>query len=596
MLRALLRQRRRLLLAGVAIALGVGYLAGALGLLDRIGAGLDELATVSADDADLVIEGEVAYESSLEQVRRLVPSALLEATVGIPGVESASHRLEDTALLFAEDGEPVVAPSLSEQPLGVNWPEDDSISALEFTEGGPPREPTEVAIDERSAGVAGVGVGDEVTVAGKGKVGGYEVSGLVDSSATGSGEGSSLLVLTTSEARLVFDRPVDDNRIALTLTPGADIDEVAQRISAVSPPGVIVVDNDTAARHAQESLTRSFSLVRALVVGFGVLALAVGMLTVANSLGLLHAQRRRLFASFRLVGASVGQLRRAAFTEAGLLALVSSLVGIPVGLFIAFGIERALGALGTAVPTAGPVLTPRAALVAIGVGLVATIVAAWRPVTSACRVPPVEAVSEADPPPAKGWAGLAVVVGRSVVLAALAMAVALLAGMSITGVALAAVITAAFVLLLGASPWLLAQTVSGVMRLVPFRPRPLRRVAARDVARNPRRTASTTAAVLLAAAVVSSLAVFLESFTTSIDGAVDDLIVADTVVDSETFTRGGLPGDLVEQLGFVQGVDHVSGWQLGRGSIGDSGIRMTGLDGESALDVVSPQWWGTAPS
>ena len=59
-LRALLRQRRRLQLAGVARALCVGYLAGALGLLDRIGAGLEELSTVSADDADLVIEGEVA--------------------------------------------------------------------------------------------------------------------------------------------------------------------------------------------------------------------------------------------------------------------------------------------------------------------------------------------------------------------------------------------------------------------------------------------------------------------------------------------------------------------------------------------------------
>ncbi len=595
MLRALLRQRRRLLLAGVAIALGVGYLAGALGLLDRIGAGLDELATVSADDADLVIEGEVAYESSLEQVRRLVPSSLVDITAGIPGVNSVSHRLEDVAILLDSEGTPLVTPGLSEQPLGVNWPEDPSVSGLSFVEGVPPLADTEVAIDARSAEQAGIGTGDTVVVAGKGKYGEYTVTGVVDAAAAGPSEGASLVVLTTPEARLVFDRPVDDNRIAVTLTEGADPDGVAARIAAAAPPGVEVVDADTAALHAQESLTRSFALVRALVTGFGVLALAVGMMTVANSLSLLHSQRRHLFASFRLVGASVGQLRRAAFAEAGLLALVASVVGIPLGLLLAGLIERALGSLGTSVPTAGPYLTPRAVLIAVGVGVVATLVAAWRPVTSACKVSPVEAVTEAGSPTAARWAGFGASVGRAVVFAALATGVALLAGAEPVGVVVAASVTAVVVLLLGTLPWLLAQTVSLVMSVVPFRPRPLRRVAARDAARNPRRTASTTAAVLLAAAVVSGLAVFLNSFTDSVDGAVDELVTADLVVDSETFTRGGLPSDLVEQLSFVDGVDGVSGWQLGRGTVGQFGVRLTGLDGDTALDVVAPQWQGSEP-
>ncbi|MCZ7629234.1 MAG: hypothetical protein M5U19_09280 [Microthrixaceae bacterium] len=84
----------------------------------------------------------------------------------------------------------------------------------------------------------------------------------------------------------------------------------------------------------------------------------------------------------------------------------------------------------------------------------------------------------------------------------------------------------------------LTNVVSKVMQLLPFRPRPLRLIAARDARRNPRRTAATTAAVLLAAAVVSGPdgvpAVPSPPRSTE---AVGNLVTADLVVDSETFTR-----------------------------------------------------------
>ena len=86
MVAALVRQRRRLLLATVAIALAVGYLAGALTLLDRVSNGLDRLAGAGAERADLVVEGEIAYESALEQTRRLVPATIAPSLEAVPGV------------------------------------------------------------------------------------------------------------------------------------------------------------------------------------------------------------------------------------------------------------------------------------------------------------------------------------------------------------------------------------------------------------------------------------------------------------------------------------------------------------------------------
>lgn len=594
-LRALLRQRRRLLLAGVSIALGVGYLAGTLGLLDRIGAGLDQLASATADTADVVIEGDVAYESSLEQVRRLVPAELATMAQDVEGVESVSHRLEDVALVSDSEGKRVAAPGLSEQPLGVNWPEDPAVSNLDLIEGTEPTADDQVVIDAHSAEVAGVGLGDTVRVSGKGKVGDYLVSGIVDSDGIRRSDGSSLVALTTAEARLVFDQPTDDNRIAIMVSPGADIDSVMTALRAVVPPGAEVTDGPTAASHAQESLTRSFTLVRVLVTAFGVLALLVGMVTVANSLTLLHSQRRRMFAGFRLVGAGRGQLRRAALGEAILLALVSALVGIPLGLAIAVFIEQALGALGTAVPTAGPLLTPTAVIVATGVGVLATVAAAWRPVRSACSVPPIEAVHESPPAAGRRHPLVVIAVARALVAGVAAAAVALIASAEMRVVVVVSVGLAAVAFLASFMAVMLTNIVAWTMRLLPFRPRPLRLIAARDARRNPRRTAATTAAVLLAAAVVSGLAVFLQSFTASVDEAVGDLVTADLVVDSETFTRGGLPADLTEQLGFVDGVEAVSAWQLGRGSVGESAVRMTGLDGDVATEVVDPGFVGDTP-
>lgn len=594
-LRALLRQRRRLVLAGVSIALGVGYLAGTLGLLGRIGSGLDELAIVSADDAEVVIEGSVAYESPLEKVRRLVPAELAQAVSSVQGVESASHRVEGTALVLGPQGAPVASLGLSEQPLLTNWPEDPEVSNLEITEGRGPETGDEVVLDSRSAEVAGVGIGDQVRVAGRAGFGDYEVVGVVDSGSAGRAEGSSLVMMTTDEARLVLDQPIDDNRIAVRISDGADVGAVMSQIASMVPSGVEVTDGPTAAIHTQESLTRSFTLVRVLVTGFGVLALLVGMVTVGNSLALLHSQRRRTFAGFRLVGASRAQLRRAALGEAVILALVSSLVGLPLGLLSAVLIEKALGTMGTAVPTAGPLLSVQAAAVAVGIGLAATLVAAWRPVRNACSAAPIEAVSETEPASSHRWPVPAVAASRAAILAVAAAAVCVIAGVAVPTTAVVAGIVLAGVFVLGLVPTILTLGVAAAMRVLPIRPKPLRVVAARDARRNPRRTAATTAAVLVAVLVVSALAVFLQSFTASLDEAVDGLVNADLVVDSETFTRGGLPAELVQQLDFVEGVDGASGWQLGRGGIGGTPVRMTGLDGDAATQVVSPEFVGEQP-
>jgi putative ABC transport system permease protein len=596
-LASLLRQRRRLVLATVAVALGVGYLAGALTLLDRVGAGLDDLAAAGAERADLVVEGDVAYESALEQTRRLVPSSIAAEVASVPGVAAVAPRVESVTVLLDPSGEPVVAPGLSEQPQGANWPDDPQMSPYEFVgEGRPPQGPDEVVIDERSAREAGVGVGDRIVAVSAASPASFEVTGVVTVGGADLPAGSSLALFETERARELFDLPTNDNRLAVRLEPGADAEAVRAAIASILPTGAEVVDGATGARHRQESLTRSFALVRALIVGFAGLALVVAMVTVANSLTLLYTERRRTFAGFRLVGARRGQLLAAAVAEAGLLAAVASLAGLPLGLVLGRVIEWVLGALGTAVPVAGSPVSPGALVAAALIGVVATMLAAVVPAWRACSVAPIEAV--ADTPAPVGEPALQRVLNAAIVafgIGVLLMGLMVLADVSASVAVLVGGGVAGVWLLAAVLPWVLSLAVAGGILLVPTRPPALRRIAARDAVRNRARTAATTGALLLATAVVVGLAVLLSSFASAVDGDVRRLVVADLVVDSGTFTRGGLPSDLLDELAAVEGVEAVSGWQVGRVWFSDVPMRVTGIDGAELGSVLAPDWVGRGP-
>src|SRR5690606_33617112 len=308
--------------------------------------------------ADLVVEGEVAYESALEQTRRLVPSLIAGTLEDVPGVAAVVHRIEEVTLLLDDELVPLVPPGLSEQPLGSNWPEDDAMSPYRFVgEGRPPEADDEVVIDQGSAERAGVSVGDEILAVGRTQPASYTVVGVVTTDEGPLPDGASLALFTTERARAIFRMPDNDNRIAIRIEDGADPARVAAQTRAQLPPGTELVDGETAAQHRQESLTRSFALVRVLIMGFAGLALVVGMVTVSNSLTLLYAERRRTLAAFRMVGAKQHHLLGAALIEAALLAAVASLLGAPLGLAFGRFIELVLGALGTSVPVGGSIIS-----------------------------------------------------------------------------------------------------------------------------------------------------------------------------------------------------------------------------------------------
>lgn len=573
----------------VAVALGIGYLAGSLSLLQRVGAGLAAQAGADSERADLVIEGTIADDGPLQQVRRLVPDALVEMVRDIDGVAAVEPRLESkSTIILRRDGSFVVPLGLTERPMGANFPLDDGLNPYRFVgEGRAPRNGSEVVLDRRSARSAEVSVGDEVDIINKIAPDTYTVVGIVTMPDGDLPAGSSLALFDTETARRIFQLEADDNAIAIRVEDGADPDGVAAAIERILFADAEVSTGAEYAEHRQAALAKSFTLIRALLVGFAGLALVVGAFTVANSMALLFDHRRRGFALLRLLGASPPQLVAAATTEAAIGGALAGVAGLVAGLGVGTAIERILQTLDSELPVAGSSITWWIPLVSVGIGVAVTVLTSLRPARDASRTPPICAVTGADGRDARGRRAVAVARWLGIVTglaAGAAIAGQLLGG---TGPALAAAVAgAATGVVLVVVPRLLSSVVAALTTALLRDSRALRRVSSLRSRQARTRAASTTAALLLAAMVVSGLTVISSSFVRSAEGQFQEAVTADLVIDSGTFTNGGLSSDLLGELRDLPSVDAVSGWGPAAVYVGSPLWRAGAVDIASLTEVL----------
>ena len=585
--RTLSRERRRILLSMLIVALGVGYLAGSLSLLGRVSQGLADLAGAGTERADLVLEGTVAFDSPLEQVRQLIPDSLRNVVETIPGVLATDPRIDDIAIIVDSTGQPVVPLGITERPTGANWPEVEALNPYRFVgAGAPPIQPDEVVIDHATATAAVISVGDQVLIATKTVPRTFRVTGIVTLGDEELPAGSSLALFPTAVARTMFDRGSDNNSIGIQLTPGADIDEVQQKIEAVLPLGVEVSTGPEFEQHKQTSLAKSFSLITFLLIGFAGLALIVGAFTVANSNALLFARRREGFALLRLVGASPRQILGASAIEAVAVGVVAVIIGVPLGVLIGRLIEAALGSLGTPIPAAGSSVSVGLVVASLVVGIGVTLSTALLPARDAASVDPIVALTRSDDRTSRGlrwfvrlavWAAIGAVAG---------FALGWKIDPTISTAGIAAGVGAGALVLLSLLPLALTGLVSITTRLLTGRSPALRSLVALRSRRARSRAAATTAALVMATVVVAGLSTLSASFVASVDEQVAGTLRADLVIDSGTFTRGGLPSALVDDVRSIPGVTAISGVRVGRAFVGTVDTRLAAMSGKDMFQLV----------
>ena len=300
------------------------------------------------------------------------------------------------------------------------------------------------------------------------------------------------------------------------------------------------------------------NVVTIFLMCFGILAMFVAALVIANTFQVLVAQRRRTLALLRTIGAKKGQLYRSVLFEACALGLISSVLGVAFGSLIMWGM------------CAGNVIRQGMRLifswqvfvVPIIFGIIMTMLAALGSARSATSVTPLEALRPIELTDTKRAGIVRAVLGILMVVAGIAMAVFSVWRIQSTNggqtaqaneftmAVLIAIAGAALIFLgmvLTAVFWLPA-LMKGAGTLVSLAG-PSAKIAHGNIQKNPRRIAATGAALLIGVTLVSTIATGAASVKQTMNNTLATRYSVDVVASGEDLTQG-----MADKVAGIKGV------------------------------------------
>ncbi|HEY1652753.1 MAG TPA: ABC transporter permease, partial [Acidimicrobiales bacterium] len=534
-IKGLLAHKLRLALTALAIVLGVTFIAGTFILTDTLHNTFDTLFGNIYQNIDYQVRGVAQFGSGGNATRNPVPESVLAKVEAVPGVEAADGSVQGIAQYIGHDGKAIStggAPS-----IGLSFDPDQQLSALHLVQGRAPTTPRDVVMDLGTAQKYHFSVGDPVRILLPGPTRTFTITGIAKFGTADNLAGATLAAFDTPTAQALLGRPGQFDSINVVAKPGADKAQVQRSIASVLPHGVQVVTGQTVVNESTSAISSALSIFNTALLVFAFIALFVGGFTILNTFSIIVGQRTKELALLRIVGASRRQVFMSVLLEAGIVGLVSSLIGLGLGVLAALGLEALLSVFGVTLPSGPLVFEARTVIVCLIVGVGVTMVSAIGPARRAVRIAPVEAVSEQqleqEIPLRRRFTWGSVITGGGIV----ALTVGLVAP-AIALVGLGAILI--FI---------------GVARLAPAVARPMASVIGRPLARllgvsgrlgrensmrSPRRTAQTASALMVGLALVSAIAVFGASLSRSATQSVDNAINADLIV---TNTNQNGPGN-----------------------------------------------------
>ena len=556
MLRLTLTQMRasagRLVAAGIAIVLGTAFVAASL----MAGAVMErttyDAVTARYADADLVLSGAIDADQ-LDQVRTA------------DGVAAAAST--DTASVQLEHGSRSQYVSLGASAS------DDRLRSETLTEGDLPTQTGQIAVAEGVAERLGLSLGDELTVVQEQwtddpdappttQETALQVVGLIASPTVYLFAPTEAVVSPGDLAAIrAFTAPEDAGtsyEVMVAIDQGADPQAVAEELSGIAGGTLQTQTVEEIAEEQTAAITGDSATMVAVLLAFAAVALIVAALVIANTFQVLVAQRTRTLALLRCVGADRRQVHTSVLTEAAILGLLSSLVGVGLGTgLLALGL-RVLAQSTSDLPlSTNLVITPAAVVVPLLTGLVVTVAAALLPARLATRVAPLAALRPVDAPPTSRASKIrvaiaAVAVAGGAALLALGLWVAgggddpngLIIGL---GIGILGGLVSLFGLLLGC-----VLIVPGLVRLVGRllgRSVPAR-VAVANAVRNPRRTAATASALVIGVTLVT----MMSTGALAANRALSSELASSFPVDLEVSTASALQDAQIQTVTGTAGV------------------------------------------
>ncbi|SEG28177.1 putative ABC transport system permease protein [Thermomonospora echinospora] len=503
--------RLRLMLTGLAIMLGVGFIAGTFVLTDTMQAGIDKKFAGSASKVDVAVlpkKGKVDVLPEEGPGGDRVPADLLTKIRALPGVTAVHGLVRGEAPLIGKDGK--VYGDSPTRGLSVT---DGPLQRYDIVAGKAPVAPDEAVLDERTAKRNGFKVGAVIRVLdAKGAEHRFTLTGLADfgvDSEVGFYGGVGFTPATA--VRMTGERdPVEIDVL------GGDQAALRDAVAAVAGARYDVLTSRALGDRLADAAGADTKIIRTGLLIFGVVSMLVSALVIYNTFAILIAQRMREMALLRCVGATRRQVFGGVLLESAVVGLAGSLAGLALGVVLAAGLLALVGGMNAEIPTDRLTLTPTAVAVGLTVGIVVTVLSALLPARAATRIAPVAALrSELEPGGGRfrlGWPRRIL----TVLFGVLGVGLALLGSLSMDKGE-----TAMFVVAAGGALLFLA-----VIALMPALVRPLGgaagalparltgvpgRLAVANARRTPRRTATTTIALTIGVGLMSLFAVVAAS-------------------------------------------------------------------------------------
>lgn len=180
----------------------------------------------------------------------------------------------------------------------------------------------------------------------------------------------------------VAQKPGTVTAVYVTASPGVDPERLAARVEKL-PSLATVTGVDEYAKVDQGT-----EMMDALNLAVSTLAVVLGAIAVMNTMIMAVFERTREFGILRAVGWRGSRIMRLILTEALLLCLVATVVGVTLGVLAAQGVLQLETVKALLEPRYSPDVFVRAIVIAVGVALAGALYPAWR----AVRLSPMEAL------------------------------------------------------------------------------------------------------------------------------------------------------------------------------------------------------------
>ena len=578
-IKGLLAHKLRLALTALAIVLGVTFISGTFVLTDTLQNTFTVLFGNIYQKVDFQVRGAAQLGTGANAARNELPESLLPTVRGVAGVQSAQGQVTGYAQFVARDGKAIAtggAPTLA-----VAFDPDQQISPLHLIAGGPPVTPDDVVMDAGTAQKYDFTVGDRVRILSAGPPRTFTITGITEFGTANNLAGATLAAFTLPTAQAIALQTGKLDAINVVTAPGASKAAVQKAIARALPPGVEVVTGQTVANENTSSVNQALSFFSTALLVFAFISLFVGAFTIYNTFSIIVGQRTRELALLRIVGASRRQVFGSVLGEAAITGLVSSVIGLGLGVLAALGLQALLRGFGVTLPPGSLVFEPRTVLVGLAVGVGVTVVSAIGPARGAVRIPPVVALDD------RQSAASASLRRRFIWGTAVAVIGAVLLGLGLAKPAIQLVGIGAAALFIGVatlSPALARPLSSVIGRPLPRLLGVAGKLGRENSMRNPRRTAQTAAALMVGLALVSAMAVFGASLSKSATSSADQAISADLIVTATG--SGELSNSVPATASAVPGVTASSAVYQGRFEFQNTLTSLTAVSTDHLADTV----------